>query len=225
MSADSQLVFHVDMDAFFASVEIRDDPSLAGKPVLVGGGGRRGVVSAASYEARKYGCRSAQPTAIALRKCPQAVVIAPRMSAYAEASAQVFSIFDRFSPVVEGLSIDEAFLDMAGTERLLGPPRVAAEALRAAVREETGGLTCSVGIARVKFISKIASAMNKPDGITEVPAGGEQAFLDPLPISKLWGLAPRQPSGSGPAAFEWSLNCASSESRPPCRCSANTDIT
>lgn len=191
MSPTEPLVFHVDMDAFFASVEVRDDPSLRGKPVLVGGGGRRGVISAASYEARKYGCRSAQPTAIALRKCPQAVLLPPRISAYSEASAQAFSIFDRFSPAVEGLSIDEAFLDMAGTQRLLGPPREAAESLRAAVAQETGGLTCSVGISAVKFISKIASAMHKPDAITEVPRGTELEFLEDLPISKLWGVGPK----------------------------------
>lgn len=191
MSPTEPLVFHVDMDAFFASVEIRDDPSLRGKPVLVGGGGKRGVVSAASYEARKYGCRSAQPTAIALRKCPQAIVLPPRIGVYSKASAQVFAIFDRFSPAVEGLSIDEAFLDMAGTQRLLGPPREAAESLRAAVREETGGLTCSVGISAVKFLSKIASAMHKPDAVTEVLPGTELDFLQDLPISRLWGVGPK----------------------------------
>ncbi|MCH9680664.1 MAG: DNA polymerase IV [Deltaproteobacteria bacterium] len=178
------------MDAFFASVEIRDDPSLQGKPVLVGGVGRRGVVAAASYEARKFGCHSAQPMAVALRHCPQAVVLPSRFSAYTEASEQAFEVFGRFSPLVEALSIDEAFMEMTGTERLLGPPRQAAEALRAAVYERTR-LTCSVGIASVKFISKIASAFNKPDGVTEVAPGQELEFLGPLPIGKLWGVGPK----------------------------------
>ncbi len=178
------------MDAFFASVEVRDDPSLRGKPVLVGGAGRRGVVAAASYEARRHGCHSAQPMAVALRCCPHAVVLPPRLEAYSEASAQAFEIFGRFSPLVEPLSIDEAFIDMTGTERLHGPRRVAAQALRAAVFERTR-LTCSVGISAVKFIAKIASAMNKPDGLTEVPPGAELEFLAPLPIDKLWGVGPK----------------------------------
>ena len=191
MSEGHAVIFHVDMDAFFASVEVRDDPSLRGKPVLVGGVGNRGVVAAASYEARKFGCHSAQPMAVALRLCPQAVVIPSRFSAYSEASEIAFGVFERFSPLVEGLSIDEAFLDMTGSERLLGEPRRAAEDLRAAVREATGGLTCSVGIASVKFLSKIASGMNKPDGLTEIPPGGELRFLDELPIGKLWGVGPK----------------------------------
>ncbi len=184
-------LFHVDMDAFFASVEIRDDPSLRGKPVLVGGVARRGVVAAASYEARKFGCHSAQPMAIALRMCPHAVVLPGRYEAYTTASDLVFEVFDRFSPTVEGLSIDEAFLDMTGTERLLGSPREAAEKIRAAVRETTGGLTCSVGISAVKFLAKIASGRNKPDGLTEVAVGGELAFLRPLAIEELWGVGPK----------------------------------
>jgi len=179
------------MDAFYASVEVRDDPSLRGKPVLVGGGGKRGVVCAASYEAREFGCHSAQPMAVAIRRCPKAVVVSPRFEVYSEASAQVFEVFDHYSPVVEGLSIDEAFLDMAGSQRLLGAPRIAAEALRGEVFEATRGLTCTVGISAVKFISKIASAMNKPNGLTEVPVGTELDFLAPLPISKLWGVGPK----------------------------------
>lgn len=178
------------MDAFFASVEVREDPRLRGLPVLVGGAGKRGVVAAASYEARRFGCRSAQPMALALRRCPQAIVVAPRHALYAEVSRQVFAIFERFSPLVEGLSIDEAFIDVGGTERLWGPPRQAAESIRAAVRAETG-LTCSVGIAGVKFLAKIASGMNKPDGLTEIAAGEELAFLERLPIGALWGVGPR----------------------------------
>jgi DNA polymerase-4 len=186
----ARAILHVDMDAFFASIEIRDDPSLAGKPVLVGGGGRRGVVAAASYEARKYGCHSAQPTAVALRKCPQAVVVSPRHGHYVAVSHAVFEIFERYTPLVEGLSIDEAFLDITGTRRLHGTPREIAESIRAAVHGELD-LTCSVGIASVKFVAKIASAANKPDGLTEVLPGQELEFLHPLPVGKLWGVGPR----------------------------------
>ncbi|WP_197041416.1 DNA polymerase IV [Chondromyces apiculatus] len=188
--AVQRAILHVDMDAFFASVEVRDDPRLRGKPVLVGGGGRRGVVATASYEARRFGCRSAQPMAQALKLCPEAVVVAPRHGVYVEVSQQVFDVFARFSPLVEGLSIDEAFLDISGTERLLGTPRQVAEALKAEVKATTA-LTCSVGIASVKFLAKIASGMNKPDGITEIPPGTELAFLTPLPVGALWGVGPR----------------------------------
>jgi len=185
-----QVILHADMDAFFASVEVREHPELVGKPVLVGGTGRRGVVAAASYEARAFGCRSAQPIAVALRHCPNAIVLPVRHSIYQEVSKQVFAIFSRFSPKVEGLSIDEAFLDLSGCEKLLGPPRQVGEKIRQAIRSELD-LTCSVGISQRKFIAKIASAAGKPDGIVEVEPGEEQAFLDPLPIAKLWGVGPR----------------------------------
>ncbi len=178
------------MDAFFAAVEVLDDPSLRGRPLLVGSAGKRGVVAAASYEARVFGCRSAQPTAIALRRCPQAVVVFPRHDRYVEISRQVFAIFERFTPKVEGLSIDEAFLDMTGTERLFGPGRAVAEKIRATVRGELA-LTCSVGVASNKFVAKIASERNKPDGLTEVAPGSEAAFLAPLPVRALWGVGPR----------------------------------
>jgi len=183
-------ILHVDMDAFFASVEVRDDPSLRGKPVLVGYAGKRGVVAAASYEARKFGCHSAQPTALALRKCPHAVVIAPRHAAYVAASREVFAIFADFTPQIEGLSIDEAFLDLTGTERLFGPARGVAETIRQRVRAELR-LTCSVGIASNKFVAKIASERDKPDGLTEVPPGTEREFLAPLPVRALWGVGPK----------------------------------
>jgi DNA polymerase IV len=189
--APARTIFHVDMDAFFASVEVLDDPRLRGKPVLVGGTGSRGVVAAASYEARAHGCRSAQPMAEALRSCPAAIVLPPRQERYAAVSSEVFEVFESFSPVVEALSIDEAFLDMTGTERLFGPPRAAAEALRRAVYERTGGLTCSVGIAAVKFLAKIASGHSKPDAVTEIKPGTELAFLDGLPIAELWGVGPK----------------------------------
>lgn len=184
------MIFHVDMDAFFASIEIRDRPELRGEPVLVGGTGGRGVIAAASYEARRFGCRSAQPTAVALRRCPQAIVLPPRHDHYRAVSRQVFAVFDRYSPLVEGLSIDEAFLDMSGAERLFGPPRAAAEALRREVRAAVG-LTCSVGIAGCKLVAKIASGLHKPDQVTHVPPCGDRAFLAPLPIGHLWGVGPR----------------------------------
>jgi DNA polymerase-4 len=183
-------ILHVDMDAFFASVEIRDNPQLRGKPVLVGGGGRRGVVAAASYEARKFGCHSAQATAVALRRCPHAVVVAPRHGHYSEISSQIFGVFSEFTPVVEGLSLDEAFLDLTGTQRLHGAPVEVAARIRARVLEETK-LTCSVGVAACKFVAKIASDYDKPDGLTVVEAGEEREFLAPLPVRELWGVGPK----------------------------------
>jgi DNA polymerase-4 len=147
-------------------------------------------VAAASYEARRFGCHSAQPMTTALRKCPQAKVVMPRHDRYVEVSRAVFEIFARFTPLVEGLSIDEAFLDLGGTERLHGSARVIAQKIRATVHAELG-LTCSVGLAGCKFIAKIASDQNKPDGLTQVEIGAEQAFLDPLPVRKLWGVGPR----------------------------------
>lgn len=180
-------ILHVDMDAFFAAVEQLDNPALRGKPLLVGGDPNgRGVVSTASYEARPFGCRSAMPMRQAMRLCPQAIVVRPRMRRYAEVSAQVFSVFDEFSPTVEGLSVDEAFLDLTGGERLLGPAETAAGELKRRIRERTG-LTASVGVAPNKFLAKLASDLKKPDGLVVVAADAVAAFLEPLPISKLWG--------------------------------------
>ncbi|MBW2043157.1 MAG: DNA polymerase IV, partial [Deltaproteobacteria bacterium] len=179
-------ILHLDMDAFYPAVEVLDDPSLKGKPVIVGGSVNRGVVSSASYEARKFGVHSAQPMATALRLCPDAVVLPVRMTRYKEVSQQIFAVFYRFTPLVEPLSIDEAFLDVTGSMRLFGPPEAIAEKIKAAVFSETG-LTVSAGVATSKFIAKIASDMDKPDGLTVVPPGGEQAFLDPLPVEKMWG--------------------------------------
>lgn len=183
-------ILHVDMDAFFASVEIRDRPELRAKPVLVGGGGRRGVVAAASYEARKFGCHSGLATVVALRRCPQAVIVAPRHSHYAAVSKQIFEVFSEFTPLVEGLSFDEAFLDLTGSERLHGRGEQVAVRIRARVFEETQ-LTCSVGVAACKFVAKIASDFNKPDGLTVVPGGEEESFLAPLPVRELWGVGPK----------------------------------
>ena len=183
---NEKTIIHLDMDAFYPSVEILDNPELRGKPVIVGGGSKRGVVSSASYEARKYGVHSAQPIAQALKLCPHGIFLPVRMSRYKELSDKIFEIFHRFSPLVEPLSIDEAFLDITGTERLLGNPVAVAKKLKKIILDETG-LTVSAGVAPSKFIAKIASDMDKPDGLTVVSADEIQAFLDPLPVSKMWG--------------------------------------
>tara|TARA_R110002096_G_scaffold143328_1_gene299101 strand:+ start:65335 stop:66528 length:1194 start_codon:yes stop_codon:yes gene_type:complete len=180
-------ILHVDLDAFFASVEQRDNPDLRGFPVLVGGGGGRGVVAAASYEARAHGVHSAMPMAEALRRCPKAIIVAPRMERYQQASSAFFSILDDFSPLVEGLSVDEAFVDISGTERLLGSPRDIAQAIKARVRGEVG-LVASVGIAPSKFVAKIASDIRKPDGLCIIADGEVLAFIHPLPVKRLWGV-------------------------------------
>jgi DNA polymerase-4 len=184
-----RVVLHADMDAFYAAVEQRDRPELRGRPVIVGGTGARGVVSAASYEARAYGVRSAMPTFEARRRCPDGVFMRGSMRRYSRESKRIFEIFRRFTPLVQGLSLDEAFLDISGTERLFGPPVELARRLRAEVRGETG-LVVSVGIAPVKMVAKIASDLAKPDGLLEVPAEKVRAFLDPLPVGRLWGVGP-----------------------------------
>ena len=184
-----RVVLHADMDAFYASVEQRDRPELRGKPVIVGGTGPRGVVSAASYEARAFGVRSAMPGFEARRLCPDGIFLRGEMRKYAAVSKQVFAIFARFSPLVEPISLDEAFLDLTGSERLLGPPRAAGEALRRAVRDELA-LAVSVGIAPTKMVAKIASDEAKPDGLCEVFPEQVRAFLDPLPVGRLWGVGP-----------------------------------
>jgi DNA polymerase-4 len=183
-------ILHVDMDAFYASVEQRDDPRLRGKPVAVGGASRRGVVCAASYEARPFGVRSAMPMARALRLCPQLVVVPPDFSKYSQVSDQVFGIFHAFTPEVEGLSLDEAFLDVTRSQTLLGPALQQGREIKALIRARTR-LTASVGIAEVKFAAKIASELCKPDGLLEVPRGQVSDFLAPLPASRLWGVGPR----------------------------------
>ncbi len=180
-------IIHLDLDAFYAAVEILDNPDLSGKPVIVGGGEKRGVVSAASYEARKFGIHSALPIATARRLCPHGVFLPVRMGRYKEMSERVFGIYHRFSPLVEALSIDEAFLDVAGTKRLFGGPEEIARRIKEAVTAETG-LTVSAGVAGTKFVAKIASDMQKPDGLTVVPRGKEKEFLWPLPVGKLWGV-------------------------------------
>ena len=176
-------ILHADLDAFYASVEQRDDPRLRGRPVIVGAG----VVLAASYEAKAYGVCTAMGGGQARRLCPQAIVVPPRMSAYSEASKAVFRVFDDTSPVVEGLSIDEAFLDVRGLEGVSGTPVEIATRLRSEVRERVG-LPITVGIARTKFLAKVASGVAKPDGLLVVPPDGELAFLHPLPVERLWGV-------------------------------------
>ena len=178
-------ILHADLDAFFASVEQRDDPRLRGQPVIVGGG----VVLAASYEAKARGVRTAMSRSRARRLCPQAIVVPPRMSAYSEASKAVFRVFEDTTPLVEGLSIDEAFLDVRGMQRLAGTPAEIAARLRRDVRERVG-LSITVGVARTKFLAKVASAVAKPDGLLVVPPDGELAFLHPLPVERLWGVGP-----------------------------------
>jgi len=178
-------VLHADADAFFASVEQRDDPRLRGRPVIVGGG----VVLAASYEAKAHGIRTAMGGRQALRLCPDAIVVPPRFSAYTEASRAMFAVFEDASPVVEGLSIDEAFLDVRGMERIAGTPEQIAMRLRATVRERVG-LPVTVGVARTKFLAKVASGVAKPDGLLVVPADRELDFLHPLPVECVWGVGP-----------------------------------
>jgi len=176
-------ILHADLDSFYASVEQRDDPRLRGRPVIVGAG----VVLAASYEAKARGVRTAMGGRRARSLCPEAVVVPPRMAAYSAASKAVFAIFERTAPVVEGLSIDEAFLDVRGMEHFAGTPREIAARLRRAVREEAG-LPITVGVARTKFLAKVASAVAKPDGLLLVEPDAELAFLHPLPVQRLWGV-------------------------------------
>jgi DNA polymerase-4 len=182
-------ILHIDMDAFFASVEQRDNPSLRGKPIVVGGASRRGVVAAASYEAREFGVRSAMPMAEALRRCRQLIVVPPRGDRYGEVSAQVFDVFHRYTPLVEGLSIDEAFLDVTASRNLFGDGATIARLIKNDVYDATG-LSASAGVASSKFAAKIASDMDKPNGLTVVPAD-VAAFLAPLPIERMWGIGPK----------------------------------
>ena len=181
------MFFHVDLDAFYASVEQREHPEYRGKPVVVGAlPGRRGVVAACSYEARTFGIHSAMPISEAYRRCPEAVYVRPRMRDYVAESTKIMEILHSYSPVVRQISVDEAFLDMRGTERLLGPPEEVARKIKAQVRRERG-LAISIGVASNRYVAKIASAYGKPDGLFVVPPGEEAAFMAGLPLAKLWG--------------------------------------
>jgi len=183
----SRAIIHLDMDAFYAAVEILDNPTLRGKPVIVGGGKERGVVSSASYEARKFGIHSAQPIATAMRLCPKGIFLPVRMWRYKEVSSRIFEFFCRFSPLVEPISLDEAFVDVSGSVRLFGPPVEVSREIKRQVVAETA-LTVSAGVAPSKFVAKIASDMEKPDGLTVVPEREVRSFLAPLPIERLWGV-------------------------------------
>lgn len=185
-----RVIVHVDLDAFFASVEVLDNPSLAGKPLVVGSLSPRSVVLTASYEARRFGIRSAIPMSHALSRCDHLVVVPPRMARYQQLSRQFFEILSRYSPLVEGLSVDEAFLDFTGSELLLGPPAEAVRRMRADIFRETG-LRASAGIAPVKFAAKIGSDQAKPDGQIEITQDRLIAFLDPLPVGRLFGVGPK----------------------------------
>ncbi len=187
--ARPRCILHADMDAFYASVEQRDRPELRDRPIAVGGSGRRGVVAAASYEARRFGVHSAMSSVEAKQRCPELIFVGGDMKRYAAESRCIFEIFRTFSPLVEGLSLDEAFLDLTGSERLLGPAREVGERLRVRVREETQ-LPISVGIGPIKMVAKIASGAAKPDGLLEVGRDGVRSFLDPLSIRKIWGVGP-----------------------------------
>src|SRR4051794_36776449 len=189
MGTPARTILHADLDAFFAAVEQRDNPQLRGKPVIVGGGGPndRGVVSTASYEARVFGVRSAMPLRTAGALCPNGIFVPVNGRKYAEASKQVMAIFRRFSPLVEPLSIDEAFVDVTGTEQLFGTGEEAARQMKQAVRDETE-LTVSVGVAANRLVAKIASDLRKPDGLVVVARGDEATFLAPLAIERLWGV-------------------------------------
>lgn len=187
MTVAARTILHVDMDAFYASVEQRDNPELRGKPVVVGGGSNRGVVAAASYEVREFGVRSAMPMREALRRCPDLVRVAPRMSRYKEVSAIIFEVFRQFTPLVEGLSLDEAFLDVTASRTLHGTGIDIASSIKQAITDRTG-LTASVGVAENKLVAKIASDLNKPDGLAVVTADNCHEQLDPLPVSVIPGI-------------------------------------
>jgi DNA polymerase-4 len=185
MPAKERAIIHVDMDAFYAAVEVLDDPSLHGKPVIVGGLGPRGVISTCSYEARRYGVRSAMPTAQARRLCPDGVYIVPRHDRYQEISLEVFEVFDEVTPQVEGLSLDEAFLDVTASLKLFSSIEAIGRQLKSRIRERTG-LNASVGMASNKLLAKLASELSKPDGFLRIASDEALAYLDPLPVGRMW---------------------------------------
>jgi len=197
-----RVIVHADMDAFYAAVEQLDDPSLRGKPLLIGPGSGRGVVLTASYEARPFGVGSAMPMQRARRLCPQALIVPPRFDRYQQISRIIMTTFGEFSPLVEPLSLDEAFLDMTGSERLLGPPETIGRRIKAAVHEATGGLTASLGVSGTKYVAKVASGFAKPDGLTCVPPDAARDWLAPLPVSSLWGAGAKTTARLQAAGYE-----------------------
>jgi len=186
-----RILAHADMDAFYASVEQLDDPSLCGQALVVGPNSYRGVVLTASYEARKFGVKSAMPMAEARRRCPNMTIVPPRFERYQELSKAIMGAFENFSPNVEAISLDEAFLDMSGAEEIFGPPSSMAKQIQQAVAEATNGLTASVGIASTKYVAKVASDFNKPNGLTVVAPDDAVDWLDPMPVKRLWGAGPK----------------------------------
>jgi DNA polymerase-4 len=186
-----RVIAHADMDAFYAAIEQLDDPTLRGRPLIVGPNSARGVVLTASYEARPFGVGSAMPVAHARRLCPHALIVPPRFERYQQVSKIIMDLFDDFSPCVEALSLDEAFLDMTGSDKLFGSPEAIGRKLKAAVRDATGGLTASVGISATKYVAKVASGHHKPDGLTVVPPNDARAWLAPQPVKNLWGAGPK----------------------------------
>ncbi|MFT7582372.1 MAG: DNA polymerase-4 [Myxococcota bacterium] len=182
-----RIIIHADMDAFYAAIEQLDRPELRGQPIIIGGGSDRGVVLTASYEARPFGVGSAMPMARAKRQCPEAIVVAPRFARYEEVSSQIMAVFADFSPKVEPLSLDEAFLDMSGATKLFGDPETMGQKVKDAVFEATGGLHVSVGVSGCKYVAKVASDFDKPNGLTVVPPNEMRSFLAPLPVRRLWG--------------------------------------
>ena len=221
MAPMRRAVLHVDMDAFYASVEQRDNPETAGKPLIVGGVDGRGVVAAASYEVRKYGVHSAMPMSTALRLCPHAVCVRPRMATYKEVSNQVFAIFYEMTPLVQGLSLDEAFLDVTDSVALLGEPVTIARLIKQRIQDATR-LTASVGVAPNKLVAKIASDLAKPDGLTVVDADRIHDVLDPLPIRRLPGLGRKTGERSRRGGSRRSRNSGRHRTRCCGRCSADT---
>ena len=205
-------ILHVDMDAFYASVEQRDDPSLRGRPVVVGGQSRRGVVAAASYEARPFGVHSAMPMGEALRRCPDAVVVPPRMRRYAEVSAQIFAIFRRYTPLVEGLSLDEAFLDVTASRSLFGEADTIARRIKESIRAELD-LTASAGVAPCKFVAKVASDLRKPDGLVVVAESEASELRATLPIERMWGIGQKTAPRLRASGFATIGDLARAESR------------
>ncbi len=205
-----RIIAHADMDAFYAAVEQLDNPALRGKPLLIGSNSNRGVVLTASYEARPYGVASAMPMARARRLCPNALIVAPRFERYQQVSRQLMAVFAQFSPDVEALSLDEAFLDMSGAEAVFGPPDVIGRKLKDAVKAATG-ITASVGVATNKYVAKVASDFAKPDGLTIVAPGETAAWLAPLPVARLWGAGPKMQARLKAAGYDSIGQIASAE--------------